>query len=110
MAESLTPVSQHTGESIVLYLGCGISGGIIVINFGVVGETVLYPYFSRQSLSCVPPESLDKWERLTVADALEPCTFQDGQNVVTQGESGEDFFIIVEVCVCVCVLIVGKWS
>lgn len=41
-------------------------------------------------------ESLDKWERLTVADALEPCTFQDGDNVVTQGESGEDFFIIVE--------------
>ena len=42
-------------------------------------------------------ESLDKWERLTVADALEPCTFQDGDHVVTQGESGEDFFIIVEV-------------
>lgn len=41
-------------------------------------------------------ESLDKWERLTVADALEPCTFLDGQNVVTQGEPGEDFFIIVE--------------
>jgi len=41
-------------------------------------------------------ESLDKWERLTVADALEPCTFQDGDNVVTQGEPGEDFFIIVE--------------
>ena len=42
-------------------------------------------------------ESLDKWERLTVADALEPCTFEDGQNVVTQGDEGEDFFIIVEV-------------
>ena len=42
-------------------------------------------------------ESLDKWERLTVADALEPCTFQDGENVVTQGEAGEDFYIIVEV-------------
>ena len=42
-------------------------------------------------------ESLDKWERLTVADALEPCTFQDGSYVVTQGESGEEFFIIVEV-------------
>ncbi len=42
-------------------------------------------------------ESLDKWERLTVADALEPCTFHDGSFVVTQGESGEEFFIIVEV-------------
>ena len=42
-------------------------------------------------------ESLDKWERLTVADALESCTFQDGACVVTQDESGEEFFIIVEV-------------
>lgn len=42
-------------------------------------------------------ESLDKWERLTVADALEPCTFQEGDNIVTQGEPGEEFFIIVEV-------------
>ena len=33
-----------------------------------------------------------------MADALEPCTFMDGQNVVTQGDEGEDFFIIVEVC------------
>ena len=32
-----------------------------------------------------------------MADALEPCTFQDGSYVVTQGESGEEFFIIVEV-------------
>ena len=36
-----------------------------------------------------------------MADALEPCTFQDGDNVVTQGESGEDFFIIVEVSVLI---------
>ena len=42
-------------------------------------------------------ESLDKWERLTVADSLEPCTFADGEHVVTQGDEGEDFFIIVEV-------------
>lgn len=40
--------------------------------------------------------SLEKWERLTVADALEPCTFRDGEDVVVQGESGEDFFIIVD--------------
>ncbi len=31
-----------------------------------------------------------------MADALESCTFQEGDNVVTQGEPGEDFFIIVE--------------
>ena len=46
---------------------------------------------------CFFLENLDKWERLTVADALESCAFQDGDNVVTQGEPGEDFFIIVEV-------------
>lgn len=41
-------------------------------------------------------ENLDKWERLTIADALEPCSFKTGDNVVSQGEPGEDFYIIVE--------------
>uniref|UniRef100_A0A8C2Z257 cAMP-dependent protein kinase type I-alpha regulatory subunit n=1 Tax=Cyclopterus lumpus TaxID=8103 RepID=A0A8C2Z257_CYCLU len=41
-------------------------------------------------------ESLDKWERLTVADALETVQFQDGQEIVVQGEPGEEFFIILE--------------
>jgi len=46
-------------------------------------------------------ESLDKWERLTVADALEPVQFDDGQEIVRQGDPGEDFFIITEVgCQC----------
>lgn len=43
-------------------------------------------------------ENLDKWERLTVADALEPVQFEDGEEIVRQGEPGEDFFIILEVC------------
>ena len=42
-------------------------------------------------------ESLDKWERLTVCDALEPCNFNDGEEIVVQGEPGDDFFIIAEV-------------
>lgn len=42
-------------------------------------------------------ESLDKWERLTVCDALEPCSFDDGEEIVIQGQPGDDFFIIVEV-------------
>ena len=42
-------------------------------------------------------ESLDKWERLTVADALEPVNFEDAENVVVQGEHGDEFFIILEV-------------
>lgn len=46
--------------------------------------------------SCFP-ESLDKWERLTVADALEPVQFEDGQKIVVQGEPGDEFFIILEV-------------
>lgn len=41
-------------------------------------------------------ESLDEWERLTVADALEPVTFEPQQEVVVQGQPGNDFFIIVE--------------
>lgn len=44
-------------------------------------------------------ENLDKWERLTVADALEPVQFEDGEEIVRQGEPGEDFFIILEVCI-----------
>ena len=41
-------------------------------------------------------ENLDKWERLTVADALEAVNFEDGEVVVKQGEPGDDFFIIVD--------------
>ena len=41
-------------------------------------------------------ENLDKWERLTVADALESTSMGDGEVVVTQGEQGNDFYIIVE--------------
>ncbi|XP_042124155.1 cAMP-dependent protein kinase type I-beta regulatory subunit isoform X2 [Peromyscus maniculatus bairdii] len=41
-------------------------------------------------------ESLEKWERLTVADALEPVQFEDGEKIVVQGEPGDDFYIITE--------------
>jgi cAMP-dependent protein kinase regulator len=41
-------------------------------------------------------QELDQWERLTVADALEPVQFADGDSIVEQGEKGNDFFIIVE--------------
>jgi len=41
-------------------------------------------------------ENLDKWERLTVADALEAVSFDEGAVVVTQGEPGNDFFMIVD--------------
>jgi len=41
-------------------------------------------------------ESLDYYERLTVADALTPAQFQDGDIIVKQGEQGDDFFVIEE--------------
>lgn len=41
-------------------------------------------------------DSLDQWERLTVCDALEAATFEDGEEIVVQGNPGDDFFIIVE--------------
>lgn len=55
-------------------------------------------------------ESLDKWERLTVADALEPVQFEDGEKIVVQGEPGDDFFIITEVRSCVCVCLCGSFD
>lgn len=42
-------------------------------------------------------ESLDEWEKLTVADALEPMQFNDGDVIVEQGQPGDDFFIIEDV-------------
>lgn len=40
-------------------------------------------------------KDLDKWERLSVADALEPCQFVDGEVIIRQGEPGDAFYIIV---------------
>ena len=33
--------------------------------------------------------NLDDYERVTVADALQPISFEDGQKVVEQGQPGE---------------------
>lgn len=42
-------------------------------------------------------ETLDSWERATLADALEPVAFEPGTVAIRQGEPGDDFFIIIEV-------------
>ena len=41
-------------------------------------------------------ESLDKWERLSVADALETVTHKEGDVIMKEGDPGDDFFIIEE--------------
>ena len=40
-----------------------------------------------------------------MADALESVNFENGQEIVKQGDPGEDFFIIVEVCVAILLFI-----
>jgi len=63
----------------------------------IMGSTISKRKMYEEFLSKVSIlESLEKWERFTVADALEPCTFEDGETIVKQGEPGDDFFIIVE--------------
>lgn len=63
----------------------------------LMGSTIRKRKMYEEFLSKVSIlENLDKWERHTVADALEPVTFEDGQEIVRQGDPGEDFFIIVE--------------
>ena len=49
-----------------------------------------------KDIACILFRNLDKWERLTVADALEATSFEDGDDVVKQGEPGDDFYIIVD--------------
>ena len=63
----------------------------------LMGSTIKKRKMYEEFLSKVKIlHELDQWERLTVADALEPVQFNDGDNVVIQGEKGNDFFIIAE--------------
>ncbi|KAB7507865.1 cAMP-dependent protein kinase type I regulatory subunit [Armadillidium nasatum] len=63
----------------------------------LMGSTIRKRKMYEEFLSKVSIlESLDKWERLTVADSLENVCFDSGETVVRQGEPGDDFFIIVE--------------
>ena len=60
-------------------------------------DGIIDVFFLLYAIHYMSAENLDKWERLTVADSLEPVQFEDGQEIVRQGEPGEDFFIILEV-------------
>ncbi|ESO00176.1 hypothetical protein HELRODRAFT_185774 [Helobdella robusta] len=51
----------------------------------------------KEFLSKIPMlANLDEWEILTVADALEPISFQENEIIIKQGDAGDDFYIIVE--------------
>lgn len=41
-------------------------------------------------------ETLDKWEKLAVADTLEPSFFKDGDIVMRQGDPADCFYLVVE--------------
>ncbi|XP_042240447.1 cAMP-dependent protein kinase type I regulatory subunit-like isoform X1 [Homarus americanus] len=63
----------------------------------LMGSTIRKRKMYEEFLSKVSIlESLDKWERLVVADALETVSIESGSTVVRQGEPGDDFYIIVE--------------
>ncbi|GHJ85485.1 hypothetical protein NliqN6_1887 [Naganishia liquefaciens] len=64
-------------------------------------RTILLDHTSRKRrmyetfLAIVPIlASLEPHERAKIADALESRTYQNGENVVTEGEVGETFFLI----------------
>jgi cAMP-dependent protein kinase regulator len=64
----------------------------------LMGSTIRKRDMYQEFLSKIPIlESLDQWERMTVADSLVPVDFNDGDKVIVQGEPGNDFFIIIEV-------------
>lgn len=51
----------------------------------------------EQFLSKVPIlVNLDKYERLTIADALIPESYKDGDVIIKEGEVGDKFFLIVK--------------
>ncbi|XP_076996498.1 cAMP-dependent protein kinase type I-beta regulatory subunit isoform X2 [Tamandua tetradactyla] len=93
---AMFPVIHLAGETVIQQ---GDEGdNVYVIDQGEVDGSelrkrgVYEDVLSRVSIL----ESLEKWERLTVADALEPVQFEDGEKIVVQGEPGDDFFIITE--------------
>lgn len=63
----------------------------------LMGNTIKKRKQYEEFLNKVPIlESLDKWERLSIADALEVVQFAEGEEVVRQGEPGHEFYIILE--------------
>ena len=74
---------------------------IAVILFNSFFQLIVQPYsllfYGSFFVHFPSVADLDRWERLTVADALEPVQFEDGEKIVVQGDAGDDFFMIIEV-------------
>ncbi len=89
--------------------GRGVLCVFVFVFVYCLSKTSCYIFFSSSYSTHPCPsllftEGLDKWERLTVADALESQSFEDGDVVVKQGEEGNHFYIIVEVRVAPCLM------
>lgn len=46
-------------------------------------------------------DNLNDYERASVADALEEISFEVNEEIIRQGDQGDFFYIIIEVCVVV---------
>jgi len=63
----------------------------------LMGSTLRKRKMYEEFLSKVPIlKNLEEYERLSVADALQSVSFEDGEAITSEGEPGEDFFIITE--------------
>lgn len=63
----------------------------------LMGATIRKRKMYESFLEKVPLlAELDKWERLSVADALETVSFKDQETIIKQGEAGDCFFIVLE--------------
>lgn len=62
----------------------------------IMGRTMRNRKLYEGFLKKVPLlQSMNDYERLTVADALIPVTFKKGEIVIKQGDKGDEFFIVV---------------
>ena len=56
-------------------------------------------YINLNHAASVPLlESLDRYERAKISDALIEVSFQNGEFAIRQGDPGDNFYIVEEVC------------
>ncbi|UYV71709.1 PRKAR1A [Cordylochernes scorpioides] len=96
-AVKLWAIDRDTYRRILMAIDRPQQEPLWIIDYNYKGNTIRKRKLYEEFLSKVSIlESLDKWERLTVADALEPVSFKDGEVIVMQGHPGDDFYIIVD--------------